>query len=425
MTGPTPRRPRRPARRTGRARWTLLALLLAACAPRPAPAPERGGPQPGGAALADVGLNLDWLDWLSEDVVQDGDTLRFVWIYAEPVGGGAGRPTPPGPDAAYVHVGDDDEGIACVDDAARAAVLHLRHHEATGDERSRRAAVKLLRFVRAMQAESGLFYNFVWDRGLRINTTHPNSRADEVSWWTARAVWALGEGARVLADSDPDEAAAALAAARRVEPHLDRLLARYPETVDVGGRTFPRWLLYETAADATSELLLGLTALQQAAPTEAGARRVRLFAEGLAGLRFGSLGAFPYGGHASWPGRLARVGEQPGAGARGRRPARGSGRARVRRGRGAHALRAARGGRLAARARLRDRTGADVRADRLRRPPRRRRARPALRGDGRRALRRHGGARGVVGCAAPTRLARRWRTRRPGGATTASSGRAA
>ena len=286
----------------------LFAALLAACAPRPAPAPAADRPAPpgdaGGVALADVGLNLDWLDWLSEDVVQGGDTLRFVWIYAEPTVpyGRGGVDGPPPPDAPYRHVGDDDEGIACVDDAARAAVLHLRHYQATGSERSRRSAVKLLRFVRAMQAESGLFYNFVWDRDLRVNRVHPNSVADEVSWWTARAVWALGEGARVLADSDPDEAAAAVAAARRVGPHLDRLLARYPETASINGRTFPQWLLYGTAADATSELLLGLAALHEAAPTPASARRMRLFAEGIAGLRFGTLGAFPYGGHASWAG---------------------------------------------------------------------------------------------------------------------------
>ena len=243
-------------------------------------------------------------------MVVGGDTLRFVWIYAEPTGRrsqpvdslGRGGTDRPGPDVAYRHVGDDDEGIACVDDAARAAVLHLRHYEATGSERSRRSAVKLLRFVRALQAESGLFYNFVWDRDLRVNRTHPNSVADEVSWWTARAVWALGEGARVLAASDPAEAAAALAAARRVEPHLDRLLARYPETSSEGGRLFPQWLLYGTAADATSELLLGLAAIERAAPTPGGARRLRRFAEGVAGLRFGTLGASPYGGHASWAG---------------------------------------------------------------------------------------------------------------------------
>ena len=317
MTARPPRPARCAARRAG---WLVLAALAACSAPPPADGAGPGGTAPAGGAVADlpaplagaeaeralaeVGFSLDWLDWLSEDVVRGGDTLRFVWIYAEPVGrGGAGRPDePPDPAHPYAHVGDDDEGIACVDDAARAAVLHLRHYEATGSARSRRSAVKLLRFVRALQAESGLFYNFVWDRSLRVNTEHPNSVADEVSWWTARAVWALGEGARVLAESDPAEAGAALDAVRRVEPHLDRLLARYPETADEGGRRFPQWLLYGTASDATSELLLGLAAVERAAPSAAGARRLRRFAEGVAGLRFGSLRASPYGGHASWAG---------------------------------------------------------------------------------------------------------------------------
>ncbi|PAP75376.1 hypothetical protein [Rubrivirga marina] len=265
----------------------LLALLsVSACASAP---PASGPPSArSDAPLAAVGFNLDHLDFLGEDVVHEGDTLRLVHIYAE------------APDWRFV--GDDDEGIACVDDAARAAVVYLRHYERTGDERSRRQAAKLLRFVRHLQAESGLFYNFVWDRDLRINTEHANSVADSVSWWTARAVWALGEGARVLAEADPAEAAAAAAAVRRVEPHLDRLLARYPAVADENGRPFPQWLIAGTAADATSELLLGLVALQEAEPTDDGARRVRRFAEGLSPLRFGDLGTFPYGGHASWTG---------------------------------------------------------------------------------------------------------------------------
>ena len=262
----------------------LLSLpVLAACAS----APPTSAPTPADP-LAAVGFNLDHLDFLGEDAVHEGDTLRFIHIYAE------------APDWRFV--GDDDEGIACVDDAARAAVVYLRHYEQTGDEDSRRHAAALLRFVRYMQADSGLFYNFVWDRDLRINTEHANSVADDVSWWTARAVWALGEGARVLAEADPAEAAADAAAIRRVEPHLDRLLTRYPTVADENGRPFPQWLIAGTAADATSELLLGLVALQDTDPTDGGARRVRLFAEGLTLARFGDLATFPYGGHASWAG---------------------------------------------------------------------------------------------------------------------------
>lgn len=278
-------------------RLTLLVsfLALSACAPT-LPSPANPSPAaPAGASTA--WFNLAHLDFLGEDVVVAGDTMRLVHIYSE------------APDWRFV--GDDDEGIACVDDVARAAVVYLRHYEATGSADSRRKAVRLLRFVRHLQAESGLFYNFVWDRDLRINTEHANSLAAEVTWWSARAVWALGVGADLLAESDPAEAAASLAAVRRIEPHLDRLLERHGETAvraesgdpgRVTGAPFPLWFVAEIGADATSELLLGLVATERAAPTAAGARRVRLFADGLAQTRRGDLNTFPYGGHASWPG---------------------------------------------------------------------------------------------------------------------------
>ena len=276
-----------------------LALGLAACASAQVPAPaERPAALVEAAPLApSAWFNLDHLDYLGEDVVVDGDSVRLVHIYAE------------APDFRFV--GDDDEGIACVDDVARAAVLYLHHLRATGDPASQRAAVKLLRFVRRQQTADGLIVNFVWDRQLRPNTEHPYSRADKVEWWTARAVWALGVGAEVLAQREPAEAAAALAALRRVEPHLDRLLDAYGETAvraEAGapGRPasapYPLWMINGIAGDATSELVLGLAAAQRAAPTEAGARRVRQFTDGLALTRRGDLRAFPFGGFASWPG---------------------------------------------------------------------------------------------------------------------------
>ncbi len=310
-TAPFPTVPRatsrrgRPAPSRGRVAALCSALvLLGACAPpasvAPSTGPVAGGPSVAGSGdrvpeagrmLRAAGFNLAHLDVLGEDVVLDGDTLRFVHIYAEPDG-----------DGGWAFVGDDDEGISCVDDVARAAVVYLRHYQETGDDASRRTAVKLLRFVRHQQAPSGLFYNFVWDRDLTPNTTFVTSVATDVSWWTARAVWALGTGARVLAESDSGEAAAALAAVRRVEPHLDRLLARFGETAPEDGRPFPQWLVAQTGADATSELLLGLVEVERAAPTPAGARRARQFADGIGALRFGTLAASPWGGHASWAG---------------------------------------------------------------------------------------------------------------------------
>lgn len=231
-------------------------------------------------------LNLAHLDHLGQDVSVGGVTYRIVHIYAE------------APD--YHYVGDDDEGIACVDDAARAAVAYLRHFETTGEAASREKAEALLRFVMYMQTDDGRFYNFVWDDALTINTTHENSRADAFAWWAARGTWALGTCARALKTANPAFAEACARRVQRTYPHLDAMLARYGQTTAHGGRTLPRWLLSEHAADATSELILGLVALDQAYPDPGLRTRIDRFAEGLAMMQYGSMNVFPYGAHASW-----------------------------------------------------------------------------------------------------------------------------
>lgn len=258
-----------------------LLLLVAGCRPDALPPPQAAGP-PTDTAL----VNLTHLDHLGQTVARGDTTLRLIHIYAE------------APD--YAWVGDDDEGIACVDDAARAAVVYLHHYAATGDEDARAKAQELLRFVQYMQRPDGLFDNFVWDADLRINIDHANSRSPGVTWWTARAVWALGEGARALQEADPDAARTYIASARRVLPHLDALLSRYGETTTINGRLYPRWLPYEFAADATSELLLGLTALQEVAPDPALRQTIDRFAEGTALMQHGTVAEPPYGAHLSW-----------------------------------------------------------------------------------------------------------------------------
>jgi hypothetical protein len=258
----------------------LPVLLLAACS---TVSPGRRATE-----APAVAVNLAHLDHLGEDVQHDGQTLRIVHIYAD-------APT-------YAWVGDDDEGEACVDDAARAAVVYLRDYEANGTAASRAKAEALLRFVAYMQTDRGTFYNFVWDRSLRINTEHQNSKADRFEWWAARGIWALGEGARVLKAADPAASQRYAAHVRRSLPRLRELLGRYGETVEANGRRLPRWMLGETAFDATSELLLGLVAFQQAYPDAEVARMIAQFSEGLEAARFGTLAQFPYWAHASWTG---------------------------------------------------------------------------------------------------------------------------
>ena len=232
-------------------------------------------------------INYAHLDHLGENVSTTGGApARIVHIYADA--------------PSYAWVGDSDEGVACVDDAARAAVAYLKAYERTGSADARDKARRLLSFVLAMQAPQGTFYNFVWDAGLRINTTHPNSKADAFEWWAARAVWALGEGARVLKGTP--EAGTYVAAIRRTYPHLRQMQMLYGLTTTQNGLVFPRWAVQETGYDATSELLLGLVAVQQAEPDAETATFIARFAEALEAARFGTMATFPYGAHASWRG---------------------------------------------------------------------------------------------------------------------------
>jgi hypothetical protein len=233
-------------------------------------------------------LNLDHLDHLGEVVTHNDQEMRLIHIYAE------------APD--YQWVGDSDEGVSCVDDVARAAVVYLRHFELTGNEESALKAKQLLRFILYMQTEEGLFHNFVFSNELDKNTTHQNSVADEINWWAGRAIWALGEGARTLMESDSSFAQVCLTAIDRSVPRIQETLDSYPATKTVSGYEMPDWLIASSASDASSELLLGLAAAQKVAPNPEIEQAINKIAEGISMMQYGDLSAPPYGAHLSWEG---------------------------------------------------------------------------------------------------------------------------
>jgi len=233
-------------------------------------------------------VNLSHLDHLGEVVNHNGQEVRMIHIYAE------------APD--YNWVGDPNEGIVCVDDVARAAVVYLRHFEITGDTGSADKAIQLLRFVLNMQTDEGLFFNFVLSNRLDINTTHQNSIANEMNWWAGRAVWALGTGARALAEYDPAFAKICLASVDRALPRINDFLKTYPETRQVSGYPMPTWLVSGTASDASSELLLGLTAASEATSHGNYQDAIDKISEGIALMQYGNLSGAPYGAHISWEG---------------------------------------------------------------------------------------------------------------------------
>lgn len=105
------------------------------------------------------------------------------------------------------------EGVACVDDAARALVLFCDLWTATRLPLARSWARGLLQFVLDMEDREGRFVNFITDWSGTRNGHGPTSFAGG-SFWHARAVRGLARAAIALGDER------ALLAARRGMTHL-------------------------------------------------------------------------------------------------------------------------------------------------------------------------------------------------------------
>ena len=89
------------------------------------------------------------------------------------------------------------EGVACVDDAARACGLLCRLWAATGNDALRRWAEGLLDFVIWMNDGDGHWHNFIYDWHGARNTNGLTS-AGGVNFWQARATCALAEVSLLL-----------------------------------------------------------------------------------------------------------------------------------------------------------------------------------------------------------------------------------
>ncbi len=232
-----------------------------------------GGPPPRAdvpPAAKSVELRLDHLRHLGFDVTVEGRPVRAVALYAE------------APD--YRPVGsparDGFEGLAAVDDAARAAIVYLRHFERTADPTSRDEALALLAFVTAMERGDGEFLNFVHADG-SPNLSAPTSRKS-FSYWAARALWAMGEAVRVLGPGDRD--------LETLRTTLERALSRLAREIEAGR-------LIGGSTTATSEALLGLLSLQRAEPTAERAALAGRTADLLVPLARGDSDTPPWGAH--------------------------------------------------------------------------------------------------------------------------------
>jgi multiple sugar transport system substrate-binding protein len=246
-----------------------LAGISAGCGRRAELTAAPRGPVP-------LAINLDHLRHLGLSAVLRGHPVRVVSLYAE------------APD--YRLVGsparDGFEGIASVDDAARAAVFYLRDYEVTGDVRSHDEALGLLAFITAMEQGDGEFVNFIDSTG-RLNRSAPSSRKS-MSYWAARSIWALGEAVRVLGPNDSTQL-------KTMRPVLDRALARMAREIEAGR-------LIAESTTATAEALLGVLALQKAERSTATASLGMMTAGIIAARSAGTMQSAPWGAHVDSPG---------------------------------------------------------------------------------------------------------------------------
>ncbi|HEX8968171.1 MAG TPA: hypothetical protein VF937_09840 [Chloroflexota bacterium] len=128
---------------------------------------------------------LRQIERLTRKVGRAGSDARAIAVYAEPsaVEPGDGLTTRGARESGA-------EGVACVDDAARAVVLYCRLWRQSRLEQARAAAYGLLRFLAYMQEPDGRFSNFIFDWAGRRNRTGATSYPGGGPW-QARATHAL------------------------------------------------------------------------------------------------------------------------------------------------------------------------------------------------------------------------------------------
>ena len=206
--------------------------------------------------------------------------VTMPWTYADARDGGTFERIGGGTfDAA---TGDWSQGAFNADDISRAAVVYLRHWRQFDDRASRDKAYELLRGLAYLQTTSGPNRGNVvlWmQTDGRLNPSAdpvelPDPSDSGPSYWTARTIWALGQGYAAFADADPKFAAFLQDRLQLSVGAVQRqVLTRYGQHRVVDGRRVPAWLIVN-GADATAEATLGLSAYVEAAPRDRNARRV-------------------------------------------------------------------------------------------------------------------------------------------------------
>jgi|GEM_PF-521024 len=265
---------------------TLLSLLITAVELRAEEKQEKT-----------LSVNLSHLDFLRDTVTTPEGKKLSVWaIYAEPE-------TPGNIHGPYRRLGDDDEGLSCVDDVARAALVYLKDFRKSDSPDSLIKAREAIDFVTYMQLDNGLFYNFIFSDG-RINREGQTSRAS-VDFWTMRAFWALAEGYRTFRTIDPAYGFTLKSRINLIISALSEGHSRYctvsksSTSEEEKKRLRLQWLVGK-GTDQTSVALLALSTLYETDRSEEVKALMGRYAEALLASQGTSPDEFPYCSFPSW-----------------------------------------------------------------------------------------------------------------------------
>lgn len=224
-------------------------------------------------------VNLDHLLSLVQRVELNGQEVAVVDVYADY------------PD--YKPVAAEGEGFACVDDAARAAILLMRYNEVFRTHENTSVIDGLLNFIIGMQRSDGCFYNFVKNVNGRIEINKEGrTSVASFDWWSVRALWSLGVAAEYYRHSDPARYQKVVGVFNRSMPLLDSLLMNYGKLSASGA---PTWLINGSGADAASEMVLGLNAMYRATGEKSYMSAAGKLCDGMVLLQKGNCEEAPYG----------------------------------------------------------------------------------------------------------------------------------
>jgi len=229
-------------------------------------------------------INTSHLDHLYEEVVINEISMAIIHIYSNY--------------PSYDYIDDHDEGTACVDDAARAAIFYLKNFYSNLDSSNIIKNKKLLEFLIYMQSENGYFYNFIW-KDLSINKKFRTS-VNQPHWWSWRALWALTESYSYYKKKDPNFS-------KKITKSIEELIVAIKKDIpseykkeEFSGIIIPNWLPAKFASDQASVLLLGLINYYDQSKDEVILDYIKLLAGGILKMQIIDEKSQFYGVFLSW-----------------------------------------------------------------------------------------------------------------------------